>query len=349
MRKFFFALAVLFCVIFLLTRTADLSTVIDTLRDGDWRFIVLALGVIIVWLFNVAGSYWSIYRSLGLNEKTGRLLLISASANFVNVIAPSAGMGSIAVLISEARREGYSSARVTVAGGMFALFEYLGFLCVLALGLFVLFRRDNLNMAELSASAFLALAALFLAILIILGARSAESLGRFLAWMTRPVNRVLRPFIHRDYISASRAHAFAFEAADGLKIIREQPKKLLLPAVFALSSKAILILVLFLMFLAFNVPYSIGTLVAGFSIGYLFFIVSPTPAGIGIVEGALVLALRSLHVPIGAAAVIALAYRGITFWFPLLFGMLAFRWLTRADKVRADPVTVAAPLKNSGN
>jgi hypothetical protein len=85
--------------------------------------------------------------------------------------------------------------------------------------------------------------------------------------------------------------------------------------------------VLFLVFMAFKVPVTLGTLVAGFSIGNLFNIVSPTPSGIGIVEGTLTLALASLHVPLAAATVVALAYRGIVFWLPLFLGMVTFRWI----------------------
>jgi hypothetical protein len=65
--------------------------------------------------------------------------------------------------------------------------------------------------------------------------------------------------------------------------------------------------------------------IAGFSTAYLFTIVSPTPAGIGFVEGSLTLALRSMYVPLSDAAFITLAYRAVTFWLPLLFGMLALR------------------------
>jgi uncharacterized protein (TIRG00374 family) len=68
-------------------------------------------------------------------------------------------------------------------------------------------------------------------------------------------------------------------------------------------------------------------LIAAFSIGYLFLIVSPTPAGIGTVEGALTLALSTMYIPMGSAVVIALAYRGITFWVPLAFGGIALRML----------------------
>jgi uncharacterized membrane protein YbhN (UPF0104 family) len=49
------------------------------------------------------------------------------------------------------------------------------------------------------------------------------------------------------------------------------------------------------------------------------------------------LGLSSMYIPLGTATVIALVYRGITFWVPMLLGMLAFRWLTRADKI--EPAT----------
>ena len=61
---------------------------------------------------------------------------------------------------------------------------------------------------------------------------------------------------------------------------------------------------------------------------YLYcMIITPTPAGLGFVEGALTLALTSMYIPFSAAAIVTLAYRGFTFWIPLLVGMVAFRML----------------------
>jgi uncharacterized protein (TIRG00374 family) len=84
-------------------------------------------------------------------------------------------------------------------------------------------------------------------------------------------------------------------------------------------------------FLSFQVPFSAGTIIGGFAISYLFLIVSPTPSGIGIVEGVMPLALSSLRVPWSQAVIITLAYRGITFWFPLGVGALALRYLNRSN------------------
>lgn len=331
MRKFVVALVVLLGAIFILGRMTEMQTIAETLRRGDWRFLLLGLGLETVWFLNIATSYRFLYRALDMEERLDRLVLLSSAATFVNVIAPTAGMGGMAVFISDARQRGFSSARVTVAGVLFVLFDYAGFFIILALGLIVLFRRNNLGVGELTASAILLAIASFLVVLIILGMRSAGALARLLAWIVRQVNRGLQPFIHRQYLSETRAHSFAHDMAGGLQTLRRNPKNLILPLLLALTSKILLLSVLTLMFIAFKVPLTVGTLVAGFSIGYLFLIVSPTPAGIGVVEGALTLALRSLYVPLGAAAVIALAYRGITFWVPLLVGMLSFRWLSHSN------------------
>jgi uncharacterized protein (TIRG00374 family) len=141
------------------------------------------------------------------------------------------------------------------------------------------------------------------------------------------VNKLVLPFIHRQYLSEDRAYEFAYEASDALKALDHKRMSLFIPFLLAVSSKVLLMGILLMCFIAFGVPVTPGTLVAGFSLGYLFLIVSPTPAGIGFVEGGLTLSLSTLGVPLGQAAVIALSYRGVTFWLPLAFGAYAFRLL----------------------
>jgi uncharacterized protein (TIRG00374 family) len=86
-------------------------------------------------------------------------------------------------------------------------------------------------------------------------------------------------------------------------------------------------LVLVFSFLSFEVPFSAGTIIAGFSIAYLFLIVSPTPSGIGIVEGLMPIGLSSLGVDWSQAVVITITYRTVTFWVPFGIGAWAFRSL----------------------
>ena len=335
MRKFLLAVILLLGIVFIIGRFAEVQKIVETLQRGDWRFLLLALVFQGLWLLNVGASYREIYKAIGLEEDARHLLLMATAANFLNIVAPSVGMSGMAVFISEARRRNNPVGRVAIAGVLYLLLDYIAFLCILALGLFVLFRRNNLNTGELVAGGLLFALSIVLAILIYLGTRSALLLGRALAWMARLVNAVLRPFLKREYLSEERAYTFAHDASEGLKEITQEPKKVIVPALLALSQQILLIGVLYLSFKAFQVPVSTGTLIAGFSIGYLFMIVSPTPSGLGIVEGMLTLALSSMYIPFSAAAVITLAYRGFTFWVPLLFGFFAVRLLGGTKDITA--------------
>jgi glycosyltransferase 2 family protein len=338
MRKFLIALVMMAGIIFAITQLAELENIVKTVQRGALRYILLAVIVQSIWLVNVAALYRSVYRALGIDERFKDLILVAAAANFVNVVTPTAGVGGMAVFISEARRKGYSRGRTTVASAMYVLFDYIGFLMVLAVGLFVLFRRDKLQMTEIAASGVLLLIASVIVALFYLGMNSEQKLGHFLAWMAGIVNKIVRPFRRdktSDYLQTERSYSFAHDITEGMQELRGKPGELASPLILALSGKALLIIVMFLVFMAFDVPVSAGTLIAGFSIAFLFTIVSPTPNGVGFVEGALTLTLASFYIPLSDAAVVAIIYRGVTFWLPLVFGMLALRWLGGVDQ--AEP------------
>ena len=258
-------------------------------------------------------------------------MLLNASANFVNTVAPTGGAGGMAVFISAASKDGHPVGKVTVAGMLFLFVDYVAFLFVLTLGLIVLFRRNQMGPTEIGASSVMFIVATVLGFLLYLGSQSGKALGNVLAWMARFVNRVARPFIHREYLSEARAHEFAEEMAQDLRSLPEtaaQPDRAF--SVFAGRqdpADARLLCV----FLAFQIPFSAGTIIGGFAISYLFLIVSPTPSGIGIVEGVMPLALSSLRVPLSQGLIVTLAYRGITFWLPLGIGAIAFR-MTEGQK-----------------
>jgi uncharacterized protein (TIRG00374 family) len=332
MRKFIVIMVLFLAAAFVYPSFGELESVLKTLRQGNFWFILLSLLIQLGWILATGLTYLSIYRLLGLNGTVRKLSLLVAAANFVNIVAPSAGMGGVALFIADARHNGHSQGKVIVAGMLYLFLDYIAFLCVLTLGLIVLFRRNHLDAGEIAASAVMFSIAAGFGLILYLGSRSANLLGNTLAWMARLVNRVAALFIHRDYLSESRAHEFAHEMAEGLKSLPEKPHSLAVPILFSFVNKGLLISVLLSTFLAFKVPFSAGTLIGGFAISYLFLIISPTPAGIGIVEGIMPLALSSLHVPWSQAVIITLAYRGITFWVPLGIGAFAFRMLNRGGK-----------------
>ena len=313
----------------MLSRLSDLNAILLTLQQGKWFFLMPAVLLQFVWLMNIGMSYRTIYKILGMHEKYHRLVRLASASTFLNIIAPVAGVSGISVFVNDARDRHLSSARVMVSGALFVFFDYIGFLVVLIAGLGVLARRDILTWPEITASIILSIGVLVLASILYLGMRSGKGLGILLTQLSHGVNRPLRPFLHRDFLLEERARGFANDVEAGLLALKSNPWAVAQLVLFSVVGKVLLIGVMYLAFLAFNVPLSTGVLVAGFSIGYLFLIVSPTPAGLGFVEGPLPLVLNSLYVTLAEATVVVVAYRSVTFWLPLLVGMVSFRTLHR--------------------
>src|SRR4030042_1182982 len=177
MRKFLVALLFLLAVYFLLTRFTEVEQVALTRQRGDMKWVVLGVALQFVGLVNVAASFRACYRLVGVEESIERWLLLALGANFVNVIAPAAGVSGIAVFLSDCRARGKPTGRVTSAVALSILYDYLAFIVVLGLGLTVLFRRDRLGAGEISASVLLLTIASVFAVLLWLGVRSGDQLG----------------------------------------------------------------------------------------------------------------------------------------------------------------------------
>lgn len=326
-RKFIFVLILFLGIALVFLSFGELQTIIETLQKSRLRYVFIALIVQSLWFLVIGRMYRSIYHLLGMDDSTLSLSLVAVAATFVNVIAPTAGVGGIALFAAEAKRRGHPTGKATVAGALFLLFDQAAFLCILAVGWLILLRRNHLSAGDITASLILLMIACAIGLMLYLGYRSARTLGNVLAGIARLVNRALKPFLHRDYLREERAHEFAGEIADGLSGVTHEPRKLISPILFGLLNKVLLIIVLWCSFLSFEVPSTAGTIISGFSIGYLFMIVSPTPSGMGVVEGVMALALGSLGIEWSQAVIVTLVYRSITFWFPLGIGALAFRRL----------------------
>ncbi|MDX1600216.1 MAG: lysylphosphatidylglycerol synthase transmembrane domain-containing protein [Anaerolineales bacterium] len=327
MKKLLLILVFTAAALFLLNRLAELDQIWETLRRGQPGWLLFAASLQVILLLNIAVSFRRIYRLFNMDEGIARLVHLTAAARFVNVVTPSLGASGMAVFVLDGRSRDLPGSRVSTSFVLYLLYDYLTFLIVLSLGLLILFRRHQLGPAEVAAAGLFGLAAFALAAVAATAIRNGGRLEQLLCTTGGWINRTLRSILKRDLLDLDRARSFAGDLNTSLQLVRHAGGQLLVPAGLILTSKAIHISVLLTVFHAFYQPYDLGILVAGFSLAHLALIVSPTPSGIGIVEGTMAIGLASLGVPGATATLIALAYRAITFWLPLLYGMLAFRWV----------------------
>jgi len=332
MKKFFIVVILFLGVVVVAASFSELETIVSALQKAHLGFFILAIAIQIIWFIASGRMYQSIYHLLGIQGKILTLSKIAAAANFVNVVAPTAGVGGVALFAAEARRRGHPAGKVTVAAALFLALDQAAFLVILSLGLVVLWRRNDLDTSDITASSILFVTAIAYTFILYLGYRSEEKLGNVLARIARMVNKVARIFRKENYLSEDRAREFAHEVAEGFSGLTEKTTSLIRPVLWGILGKVLLMLILACSFLSFEVKFSTGTIIAGFSIAYLFLIVSPTPSGIGIVEGILPLGLTSLNVNWSHAVLITLTYRMVTFWVPFGIGAWAFRSLHAANE-----------------
>ena len=327
MRKYIFLAVVVLAGILIVLSFSELKGIVETLQKADLRYLALAFLLQGCWFFVVALALRSLYHIMDLREGLPHLALLATAVNFINIVAPSVGVGGFAALVDDARRRGHSHGRVVAAAALYVFLDYISFIIVLALGLLVLFRRNTLSGATILPTFILLATVVIAGWLLYTGARSPSALGSTLARIGGRINKLLR----RDYLHVERSYIFAAEISDGLSILREEYPRLLIPMAFLGLNRIVQILILMMAFLSFDVAFTGGTLIGGYAIGYLVAIVSPTPAGVGFVEGAFPVVLASLGVPLPQALVVTLTFRAVTFWFPFALGAITFRFISRND------------------
>lgn len=93
MKKSFVFVVLFLGVVVAAFSFSELETILLTLRKAHLSLFLLALIVQSAWFISSGRMYQSIFHLLGVHEDVFTLSRIAAAANFVNVVAPTAGAG----------------------------------------------------------------------------------------------------------------------------------------------------------------------------------------------------------------------------------------------------------------
>ncbi|MCL4541967.1 MAG: flippase-like domain-containing protein, partial [Chloroflexi bacterium] len=199
------------------------------------------------------------------------------------------------------------------------------FTVVLGVGMAYLFTQHDLKTYETVGALLLLGLAGGLSGVLLIGLWLPSLLRSVLQWLQETVSRIAQRFQRHPPLPHDWAEKTTCEFAEAASAVRAHPRRLANTLCAALAAHALDLATLYVLFLAFRHSIDFGPLVAGYAMGILFWIVSPTPEGIGVVEGVMTLVYTSLDVPGSVALVVSVAFRGITFWLPLLLGFLVIR------------------------
>jgi len=311
----------------------EIQELAQTLAHGQWHWIVAALALQVLYYIILAALYQAAFATVDVRSRVFDLLPVTFASIFVNVMAPSGGASGAALFVDDAARRGESAARAAVGTILMLIADFSAFTVVLLFGMAVLFTEHTLRIYEVIAAVILIGITLALAGMLLLGLLHPERLRQVLSLIQRTVNRVGSWFRRPVLLSKNWTEKNAAEFTEAAQAMVTRPGWLAKTLAVALASHAVNLVSMYLLFLAFQFPISFGSLVAGYSMAILFLIVSPTPMGVGVVEGITPLVLISLDVPAPVATVVVLAFRGLSFWLPMGIGFLL---LQRVKTFRAE-------------
>ncbi len=325
-RVFIFAALLLLFGGLLVHRLGDIEELWATLGHGRIEWVLLAVALQGLTLLNQPALYQALYALLDLPVRWRDLAPVVWAAHFVNIVTPAAGLGGTALLMREAQKRGFDMGRVTLANTLYFLFNFVWFVLLLGFSLVALFLWHDLKPYEVAAAALpmtgvvLALGALWL-----VGARP-QVFSRLAVSLGKRVNALSRRVLKREVLGEQSTVEFVATFALSASTLRTARARLWRPWLHAMLVDGLEIAVLGACFAAFpgaGREVSFAMLVAGYSIGTLFLVVSITPQGLGVVEGVLTAIFVSFGVSLERAAVVVLVYRGLSFWLPLGVGFLA--------------------------
>ncbi|RDV84821.1 lysylphosphatidylglycerol synthase transmembrane domain-containing protein [Ammonifex thiophilus] len=329
MSRLVVALLLFFATLFLAAHYAEGRKLLLLLRQGQPLWVMVALGLEALFLFNLAGFYHALYRAMGLRESWKRLLVLVTASSFVGLVTPGGALSGTALIVADAVKRGATLARAVLISLLFYLFDYGAFVLVL-IGVFgYLWLKGRLNFYEEVAAALLLLFVVAQVLVILAAMHRPEKL---ISLAQRVVSLVLL-FVPRGRREAWRERAvnFVLHLTEAAQWLAKRPHGLGWVVLHALLVEVLGIGILGAVFFAFAGGVSLGTLLIGYAVGVLFLIVSITPSGVGFVEGAMTATLSSLGVPPESAVLVTFVYRGITVWLPFLAGMVSLRWLRREE------------------
>lgn len=326
-RRWLFWLLTLAFAWAVISRLSEIETLVATLARGQWPWVLAAVLLQAVFYTISAEVYRSAFDTVDVTGRTPDLLAVLMSSYFVNAMAPSGGMAGSALFVDDAVRRGQSGARAAAGAVLSRVADTVAFTALLTVGFAYLYAQQELRVYEVTGAVALLLGAAGLSLLLLLGLSGGAWVRGVLRALQRAVTWMAAGFGRCSPVSGDWAEHLASEFADAGGAIRARPLRLVRTVGVALAAHLTDLASLYAIFLAFHGLVGPGVVAAAYGMAILTWKLSPVPEGIGVVEGVMVLTMTSLRVPAAAAAVITVAFRGLTFWLPFAIGFVLLRRL----------------------
>lgn len=294
-------LAILVFAVYVLTpRLSAFSTSFEHIKQANFAYLFLALSASLTAVLCAALTYKQlIFKPIAYT----RIASVQYAGMFINRLVP-AGVGGISLFIDFLYRQGHTLARASGVVAMNTALGLFGHFSVV-LGAIVVCGTVMLPSASVQYEKLAVYAgAVFLAVAIVV----------LIVQNTKPLGKV-STFVHQ------LSETLLFYKARKVAVLRAWLCAMLNTGFHATS--------LYLAMLAFGVDLHAGVAIIVLTGGVFAATVTPTPGGVLGAEAGLTAMLMAYGIEASTAFAIAVSYRLVSYWIPILPGILAFIYVQK--------------------
>ena len=316
---------------FLYSNYSSLEQIFTTLDEGNYMLFALTIPLELLVLFSLANMYRLVFDLAGVKVTTWNMFKSTFIMSFFNVANPLGSWVSMGVIAK--RAVGNTKMNLTsgyfvlaLAHSIFNLVSFSGMLVTLV----YLYQNEYDGFAIILTSVIVYVAFNLITPIAMLSASRRPIVTKKIAFWFK---NFIGTFGGLKSISVLKGYGDDLDRAItefsiNSKIILENinAKGAFLRILFwGIIANAAGFMMLWMTFIAFGVDVPFMHILTTDSITYLYSTVSPTPYGIGFVEGISQLAMVELGMDATDGFVVPLMYRAIYIWMPIFIGALIFR------------------------
>lgn len=327
---------------FLVHRFGQIEQTTNTLLAGSWLWIVIAAVLQAVYYFCLTSLSSIAFRVVGIYRSVREFLPLVLGSLIINVLAPTGGIAGASLFMQDAHARKESVTKAGSGSLLTLLVVYSSFVPVLVVGLVVLVFQHEIKLYQILGALFLGALILSIYLLFRLATQRESVLRHLLRGIDRIAHAIAWTLRRPPFLDAHWIDTAMKELAETGAASRAQPALVQRALEFGLAGYLVNILSLAAIFVAFHQPLDMNVILAGYAISSLFWIVAPAPQGVGIEEAIMSVIFTSLGLPVTQSIAIAIAFRGVNFWLPLLVGIGLF---VRHQRQRSTTVASHSPAQ----
>ncbi len=268
-------------------------------------------------------AYTRSFRAIGADVPLRATIPAWFKAVFMNTVLPSGGTSGLAAVVDAARARGVPVGSASSAALFTQTCFYSAMFLVLVVGLVAMGVAGTLTVRDVLLSLLVGGAALvFLALLAFASLRPGQ-LQRAMRWVERTVVRACRR-LRLPRTPKPWADALVRSFSSAARELSRRPREAASVFVAMVVAMSFDLAAFVASGLAFGVA-ALPALLGGYVTALVFNSFSPTPGGVGVVEGLAAVVLAGYGYPPALALSTVLTYRALMYWIPLAVGGVMMR------------------------